>query len=131
MGAKFTSLVTWEFDHYEDIHDWSPNAMLAARMRAFEALHSQRRRRLIGTVHAQDDADSSHTPSDTKQRHVVVGSDEVGSAASPRAGVLSLEDTGEESSECKRNGWSRATMTRKRHSLHITTQQSTNLYVQN
>ena len=74
--------------------------MLAARMRAFEALHSQRRRRLIGTVHEASDTDDSKSPIGAQLAQPGGEVDTISSAASPRAGVLSLGDAEDESSEC-------------------------------
>ncbi len=108
MGAKFTSLVSWKFEHYDEVHDWSPNAMLAARMRAFEALHSQRRRRRIGTVHQTDEDMEALSHSNSRERlrtgePTGVNSNEAPSSDSiPRAGILSLEDSAASSSKWRR-----------------------------
>ena len=80
MGAKFTSLVTTDFPLHAALHDWSPNALTAARLRALQALHVQAQRRGIGAVGAAEGKEDDETDKDTT------------ASGAARPGMLSLEE---------------------------------------
>lgn len=90
MGAKFTSLVSRDFPLYDDVHCWSPNAMLAARMRALEVLHAQAARRTIGAV-------SPGKTGEHKEEGETAASTQKFTSGVARPGVLSLDEGREES----------------------------------
>ena len=91
MGGKFTTLVTREWSSYKDVHEWGPGALHGARLRAFEALHSQRRRRRIGAAGADPDGSGSSSDSSdsegTAEQHYVVQESKAGLLTEPDEGA--------------------------------------------